>query len=232
MSEASGAQARRWLAVAVLALGAAWLVSPTVVPIYDGLSFPQDPYRYVGASPPPEAAHATLTLTGGVNRGGAVLNTPERGPQVQLYVPPGALRAASPTVEVTVTPVEMAGSTTADQPVSNVYRFAGGASTALASGRAPIQVTLRAAEHKSPPVMYYRSGPTDRWERLPTRGLGHASFNATAPGFGDYVLVRGAAAAAAGERVVLGIVGLLGVSIVASLLTALRRRKAAEARGR
>jgi hypothetical protein len=215
-----------WLAVLGL-LGLGWLISPDVVPIYDGLSYPQDPYRYVAAAPAPTAAQATVQLRDGTNPGGVVLNSVERGPQVQLYLPAGVLQAepTSTSASLAVTPVELTGSATPDQPASNVYRFSAGAGVSLVADRAPIQVTLRAAVHRSPPVMYYRTGPTDRWQRLRTRGLGHASFNATAPGFGDYVLVRGTGGGGAGDARVFVVVGmLLVVSLVASALLVLRRR--------
>ncbi|MDX6273394.1 MAG: hypothetical protein QOJ92_604 [Frankiales bacterium] len=220
------AQRARWPLVLCL-LGLGWLLSPDVVPIYDGLTFPQDPYRYVGATPTPTTARATVSLRAGTNPGGVILNSAERGPQVQLYVAANALRAgaSSSAVDLSVTPEAMTGSTTPDAPASNVYRFAAPPAVTLTDNHAPIQVTLRAAVHKSPPVMYYRSGPTDRWQRLATRGLGHASFNATAPGFGDYVLVRGTGSGAASDARVFVVVGmLLVVSLVSSALLVLRRR--------
>jgi hypothetical protein len=226
---------RRWLVVAAL-LGGGWLASSGGVPLYDGVHFPQDPYRYTTpkpGEPAAKAAKATVPLVEGRNVGGVVLNTGETGPQVQLYLPPQSLlaRGGGVTVaEVTVTPVELDGSTTPDAPASNVYRVASSNGVTLAVPRTPVQVTLRAAVHKTVPDMYYRSGPTDRWQRLRTRGLGHDSFNATVPDFGDFVLVRGAGGGGVGDKRIVVVVGLLLVTslLTSALLVARRRREAAE----
>jgi hypothetical protein len=225
---------RRWLVVAAL-LGGGWLASSGGVPLYDGVHFPQDPYRYTTpkpGEPAAKAAKATVPLVGGRNVGGVVLNTGETGPQVQLYVPPQSLRAAAGVrvAEVTVTPVELDGSTTPDAPASNVYRITSSNGVTLAVPRTEVQVTLRAAVHKTAPDMYYRSGPTDRWQRLRTRGLGHDSFNATVPDFGDFVLVRGAGGGSVGDKRIVVVVGLLLVTslLTSALLVARRRREAAE----
>src|SRR5690242_5666775 len=101
---------RRWFVVAGL-LTVGWLASSGGVPLYDGVHFPQDPYRYTTpkpGEPAAKAAKASVPLVDGRNVGGVVLNTGETGPQVQLYLPPQSLRGAGVrAAEVTVTPVEL-----------------------------------------------------------------------------------------------------------------------------
>lgn len=104
------------LVVAGLLLVPAYLVSPpSAPPLYDGLGFPDEPYRYV--SPPPDAgstAPPTAARTEGkVYRDGSSppLNaaTGETGPQAAIAVPQGALDvpADSTRVVATVEPVPL-----------------------------------------------------------------------------------------------------------------------------
>ena len=76
----------------------AWLVAPAVVPIYDGIRNPDEPYRYV--QPPngkttkaPTAAKATVSVNAAGLSGAAYSNSFENGPQIVLYIPAGSLQA-------------------------------------------------------------------------------------------------------------------------------------------
>jgi len=108
------------LVAAAAALGAAWLVAPAAVPLYDGIGFPDEPYRYVD---PPAGYRKTPPATralGSVPAGGATSRTPgggstgaaaersvstrdigiksgEYGPQVEMYVAKGSLTGPAGT---------------------------------------------------------------------------------------------------------------------------------------
>ena len=51
--------AARWLVAALVALLAAWVLAPAALPIYDGLSNPDEPYRWVQ---PPAGAKLVARL--------------------------------------------------------------------------------------------------------------------------------------------------------------------------
>lgn len=228
--------------LALLAVG--WSLSGVAVPLYDGLSFPQDAYRYAPArtgAPAATAAVAQLSVDQGINASGSVVNSAERGPQIQLYVPRGALRASAP-IDLRAQPGPVAGSFTPGEPVSNVYAISAtspGGEVLINAAADRIRVTLRAAVHKVAPVMHYRAEPTEAWRALATFPLGHGSFVADAPGFGDYVLVRvsGGVANAGSPGTTSGSGGgggavwlLVGVlllaSVLASVVVTTQRRRA------
>src|SRR5881409_3272013 len=103
-------QRYRWGAVAVL-LGLGALLSPAAVPLYDGVGFPDEPYRFVpprGDNPAATTATVSLRVSGGVNSGGLLANSAELGPQVSVYAPPRAFQApagSTAPIRLTATPV-------------------------------------------------------------------------------------------------------------------------------
>ena len=223
-------QRYRWgVIAALLTLGA--LVAPAAVPLYDGVGFPDEPYRWVpkrGDTPAATAATVRLKVKDGLNAGGLLANSKELGPQVSVYAPPQAFQLPSPSAsdDITLTAQPMPLSTPAPpgQAVSNVYELTltspAGPVTVRSNAQEP-GITLRAVDTKEPlPVMYFRASPDQRWQRLETRQVGRDIFNAAAPGPGDYVLSRAAAAArtdSGGNRglfVLVGLVVLLMVGVV------------------
>jgi len=84
------------LLLAALALVSVWRLSPGAPPLYDGLTRPADPYRYL--NPPPHYAHRSLvpygqTITVKVGPGasqGEYVATAERPPQIILSLDIGA----------------------------------------------------------------------------------------------------------------------------------------------
>lgn len=226
---------RRWLLATLAALLAAWTLAPAAVPIYDGLQNPDEPYRYVhapaGATPtkPPTIAKATITLRGGVTNA-AYANSAESGPQVSIYLPPGALEAPPGAADVTVTATPLAPSPPLPSDgtiVTNVYRL-----TATAGGR-PVQVRgtgdqaptiqMRAPTARQPgPVFEHRTA--GGWVQVHTLRVGNDVYQATAGTFGDWALVQlRQSSTGGGGGVNVGLLaGGIAVLAVAGLLLAIR----------
>ena len=194
-------QRRRWVAVAGL-LAAGALLSPTAVPLYDGVGFPDEPYRYV----PPRssddfvasAARVELRVVDGVNAGGLLANSNELGPQVSVYAPPKAFQVSgapkASEIRLRADPVVLSPPAPPGELESNVYALSLRSPVGPVTLRSEAQqpgITLRAISVKAPlPVMQYRAKAGDPWRALPTRRVGRDNFNATAPGVGEYVLTR------------------------------------------
>src|SRR4051794_2320927 len=92
----------RLLLVGVLA----WLVHGAGVPLYDGLGFPDEPYRYVqtppGAphGPPAAGAGNSAPIVDGTNAQLGV-QTIEQAPQIKLLLYPGAVTPPAGAARVT-----------------------------------------------------------------------------------------------------------------------------------
>lgn len=228
-------QRGRW-AVVVAVLAAGWLASPAAVPLYDGVGFPDEPYRFV---PPRDAGTAAATpaqvrlkVSGGVNTGGLLANSAEVGPQVTVYAPPQAFGVpdAKSTAEIVLRaqPVPMTAPTPRGQVDSNVYAVTLTSAAGPVSVRTEAQtpsITLRAVSAVLPlPTVQYRSGPGQPWRDLRSRQVGRDVVNAPAPGAGEYVLVRPVAAAAedGGGRGPLLLVLALAVLLVGGVLVGVR----------
>ncbi|MBK5306244.1 MAG: hypothetical protein JJD92_06100 [Frankiaceae bacterium] len=226
--------ASRWLVLAGL-LAVAWLVTPQPVPLYDGIGFPDEPYRFVPARstsiPAATVGEVELKVAGGSNTGGLIVNSKEAGPQISVYAPPHAFAAAGTAPIVLraepVPPTPPLPDGTLD---SNVYRLsltsAAGPVTIVTAAQPPA-ITMRAVTiAPTLPVIEYRATPTESWRELKTRRVGRDNFNASAPGVGEYVLVqrdvqaptpsssRGPLYAVIGATTVLMVLVLVGVRVL------------------
>lgn len=193
----------RWVVAAVAALLTAWLVAPAAVPIYDGLGNPDQPYRFVAPppgwkhTPPPTVAKAKLTTNAqGLSTGG-YSNSAEIGPQIVLYVPPGALKVSTggAPIQVQETPLAPSAPLPADGTIiSNVYRIT------ATSPAGPVQLVgrgdsgtpalqMRAPSAKQPsPVFEHRTATG--WVHSATLQVGQDIYQTEAPVFGDWALVQ------------------------------------------
>jgi hypothetical protein len=220
----------RWLGVAIV-LCTAWVVTPHPVPLYDGIGFPDQPYRFVPSrgGAPATAAAVQLKVAGGSNTGGLIANSAESGPQVSVYAPPHAFRAAgTATIALTARPVPPTAPLPAGRLDSNVYALtlssAAGPVT-LDPAAQPPAITMRSITvAPSLPVFQYRSSPSAPWKELRTRQVGRDVFNTTVPGAGEFVLMQGDATAkgssgggGSGLYVVLGAAVLLMGLVVAGV---------------
>jgi hypothetical protein len=220
-------QRRRWVVVVAL-LGLGWLASPGTVPLYDGVGFPDEPYRFVparGTGPAATSADVQLKVANGVNSGGLLANSAELGPQVSVYAPPQAFATAGAgPVRLRAEPVPPAPPLPPGELESNVYALTltvPAGDVRVRPEAQPPGITLRAVSVAEPlPVVQYRATPGDPWKALKTRRVGRDNFNATAPGQGEYVLTRVAAATptSSGNGGLLLVVGLAVVVMVGVLV--------------
>lgn len=226
----------RRLLVALLLVTAGALASPAVVPVYDGVGQPDEPYRYVGAADAPAPVSATVPVTEG---GSAPLRlaSPEKGPQVLVDLAAGAFRARGRSVTLTATPLAGEGSAAPQGTVDgNVYRISVSGGAVLKPQAAQGFVFLRAAVMTQPdPVVVHRLRPTDPWERVRTVRAGRDVLSTPFVALGDYAVVDlpGAvpledAAGLSATRFALLVGALLLLAAVTLLLL---RRHAAEPSG-
>ncbi len=218
---------------ALAALVTAWLVVPGAVPLYDGINFPDEPYRYVAPpagyqkTPAPDHASGSSTVTGDTNTSTVYVNTDESAPQVNVVIPGGLLAVAAGATSITV----RAGPLAPDRQPSkgkingNVYRITATATPSGTVAWAPppgdaasvSRVVLRATSAASPPpVFLYRSSPTLAWKVLATGRFGNDIYTTQFTGFGDYALAFGVVAAAPSSH--LGVYVLVAVPVVVVLL--------------
>lgn len=172
------------------------LLSPTVVPVYDGIGQPDEPYRYVerpeGAQVTAEATTATGTspVTGGLAQHGLNVATKEVAPQFSLFLPPRALRVpGAGSVTVTATPqATVADPPEGRRPDGNAYLVAFSVSgTELTPQAALATVAMRATTaDQPPPQIDYRPAVGAPWQALQTARAGTEIYAARFPGPGQF----------------------------------------------
>jgi hypothetical protein len=188
------------LLVALALLAIAWLANPSRSgpPLYDGVAFPDEPYRYVAAPPgapatgPPGAAAADVRIVNGKSQL-TFVGSNEQGPQVQFVVDEGEITAPPGATVVHLRAAPLAPS---DQPPDatiwgNVYRLTATSDTGPAQIHpAPLTTTaiiLRAPVGPTPqPVMEYTDGTG--WRQLQLTSIGNDIYSAVIAGVGDYAL--------------------------------------------
>ncbi len=185
---------------AVALLAVAWLAAPlsSTPPLYDGVAFPDEPYRYVTpppgapATPPPTDAVGDARIVDGKSQL-AVAGSNEQGPQVQFVVDDGEI-TAPPRAAVAHLRAEPVA-TTAQPPDAriwgNVYRLTAttdlGPAQIHAGSNSTTAIILRAPVGPTPqPVMEYSDGTT--WRRLPITRVGNDIYSAPLVATGDYAV--------------------------------------------
>jgi len=227
----------RWLAGALL-VGAGFLASPSALPVYDGLPSSDEPYRYVSPPPgatktaPPTSVASDTPVVHGTNAQGFSLQTAEVGPQLSVFVPQSALRAARGPIHVAIAPSAPTGAPPGQVANGNTYTItftaAGGPVTMDPLHAAIATLYLRSTDRSTPqPNMYYRAAAADAWQALQTTAGGFDVRVAAFKGPGEYQLFRAPQAAAEKKGrspvlavVIVGIVVLLGAVVLVIRLRA------------
>lgn len=218
---------------AVALLTGAWIVSPAVVPIYDGPGQPDQPYRYVVAppgdtkkTPAPTTATATMPIRNGVSTAGLAYSG-ETGPQVRVYVPPGALQAppGATSVQLTATPSAPKDPLPTDGTiVGNVYTITlsapGGDVRIIGKGddQTPT-IQMRAPTANQPgPVFEHFDG--EKWTQTETIRAGQDIYQTAAPELGVWALVqpRGGGSGFGGVQLVMLVFGIAILVIVGIII--------------
>lgn len=222
----------RRAAVAVALLAGAWIASPAVVPIYDGPGQPDQPYRYVVAppgdtkkTPDPTPATATMPIRNGVSTAGLAYSA-ESGPQVRVYIPPGALQAppGATSIRLTATPSAPQPPLPSDgEIVGNVYTITLTATggdvtvTAKSADQTPT-LQLRAPTARQPGPVFERFDGK-KWTQSETIRAGQDIYQTAASQLGVWALVQlkaGGSALGAAQlaMLVIGIAILVIVGII------------------
>jgi hypothetical protein len=187
-----------YIGVLVVLVGV--LVGRSGVPLYDGIGFPDEPYRYV--QPPhgyhqkyqPTDARSTVPTRKGTNPAEGLISSGESGPQVALYIPPDGLHVVDATASVAVRarPVPATAPPTDGTLNSNVYDVDFGSAPVTFDPKdpSPPNIALREAVFQTVlAVMEYRP-QGGAWRRLPTQQVGRDIYLGYLQGAGQYVLVQ------------------------------------------
>jgi hypothetical protein len=189
------------LLLALLALaGVAVARPPHAPPLYDGLGFPDEPYRWV--VPPPGAVRTQLLPTDAeVNvpvrsgaSGAAQALSGEQGPQVAVAVRDGALTVPDGATAVSLHAIPRAVPTTAPvrgEVVSNLYDISatvGDKAIPLAPGKT-VLINLRAESPTTRAVVICR-WTGSRWDEVSTQQVGRDIFAAQLQALGPVAVVR------------------------------------------
>lgn len=221
-------------AAAVLVLG--WLVSPSPVPLYDGVGMPDEPYRFAvppphyRSTPPVSEAVTEIALDDGRSCCELEARSAEQGPQVAVYVPRGGLSAAGPgTLRLRATalpPPSPPAPVAKGRFEGNLYRVdasgpAGAARLTPEGARATIQ--LRALNANTPsPTVWYRPPDGSSWRLLPTGKVGFDILESQFVGPGDYILVRKPGGSGSTLTVLAGILAVPAILVVVLVILRLR----------
>ena len=178
---------RKWLAATVLVtLG--WLASPGTVPVYDGIGT-DDPYRFVGKSPEPTSASASVTVSGGVSQG-VDIKTDETGPQLIVSLSSGSLQSSAARLTLAAAPLAPDGALPRGTFDSNAYRISA-TPAATVSPDASGFVFLRVDVMTKPrPVVVFRKGSGDAWREVSTSPYGRDNLATPFKALGDYAVAR------------------------------------------
>ena len=189
------------LLLAALSLAATVAVRPPhAPPLYDGLGFPDEPYRWIvppaGARRTPLAATEAVVripVSGGANVAGQALSG-EQGPQVAMAAGAGALAVPARISSITLRAVPRAVPAVPPdrgQVVSNLYDLSAtgaGKALRLAPGHT-LLVNMRADKATEQAVVICRW--TGRgWEQIPTARVGVDIYAAQLDSLGPIAVVR------------------------------------------
>lgn len=226
-------QKGRWVAGSATVVALFFLAARGGVPLYDGVGFPDQPYRYLqppaggfGTTPAPTSGHGSLPLINGVNDHEGLYGTSEQGPQIVVYIGSQSLQTPDPhsngTINVSIAPVPLETPPSDGIPDSNDYQVAFTSAAGPLSIRPHSEagaVTMRQATFDLPqPTYEYRPSAASPWRHLDTRQSGRDTFDAVLAGPGEYLLIRVGAVAGTTRKapssdtslyLALGLAGLL-----------------------
>jgi hypothetical protein len=172
-------------------------VAPRLAPpLYDGVAYPDEAYRFVvqpaGAKATKAATTATGTTTVTAGRAGALrAASAEQAPQVSLLIPTGRLQAPAGTSRITLraTPAQPIPAPSGHYLWSNVYDVAAtDPGVTMRDANPAATITLRAATAQRPyaTIERYVNGT---WTAVTTVPVGNDIYQATLPGLGRYAVV-------------------------------------------
>jgi|GEM_PF-1802989 len=214
--------------------------SSKIVPLYDGVGFPDEPYRYVktpagvqNANLPPSPAQTYVSLTNGTNQSDFTLATKEQGPQASIYV--YSLALSSQSAAQAIVKLEPKAPDTNKPKIGaiagNIYNLSaapdkGNVAFKSTAHESRGYVDLRLPQNAGVnAVMMYRSGTNQAWRNLGTTKVGNDIYEANIEGVGDYALVPAKVASANHDYKILALVIMGVLVIVLAVILALLRQQ-------
>jgi len=213
------------------------LIGGKAVPIYDGVGFPDEPYRYVKppASQKIKTAAPTIALAQispddiNNNINGVYVTSQESGPQIAINLSQNSLIFPSQTKTIEIKAVPLAPSIEpGDGTIAgNVYRLsitsdAGSVKLSASSSSNYKFVDLRLPQgFPSDPIVEFRT-IDGSWQRQETSQVGNDIYETQISDLGDYALVipKQVSSAVKNQRrnkeiwIVLAIIGVLAMSAI------------------
>jgi hypothetical protein len=180
------------------------------VPLYDGIGFPDEAYRYV--NPPTAATKTPLAPTGasskvdfskGTNQDYINLASQETAPQVSIQIPPSSISTSPPVtakIELDVAPLAPDKDTPPNGRVAgNIYKFMPHPDDHSQSFRYAKErvsyIALRLPQGFPAGAAIDWRPAGGNWQILDTIRVGNDIYQAAMPGSGDYALISNPAAA-------------------------------------
>lgn len=238
----------------ILVTGLAVIVASAVnhkaVPVYDGVGFPDEPYRYVvppasqkPAAPPPTQAIAQVTpgeINNNVN--GVYVTSQENGPQVAISLSQNSLEIPPKTKTITIEADPLAPTI---QPkdgkiAGNVYRLkitgdAGAINFALSTNNNYKYIDLRLPQgFPSGQVIEFRPF-NGSWARVQTSQVGTDIYETNLQATGDFAMVvpsmTSSQTVLKNHKKVLGLlITLVGILGMAAVIFVVRRNSRVKGR--
>ena len=190
---------RRWLYLSGLVLILAAFAGPRVVPLYDGVGFPDQPYQFMNGSNPPSPVEQTVPVRD-LDQYTTTLQSLESGPQVQVFFDAGSITLPGSATEVSLEakPEAPTSRPTSGTIPGNVYLLTVVSTPGppkITNSRAKVFMRLpQNTTSKTPVVMVHRAAG-GQWGQLATTKTGNDVYEAQFAGPGEYALAVNAAAA-------------------------------------
>lgn len=197
-------QQRTALIGAGLLVVAVSLLTSQRVPLYDGIGFPDEPYRYVVAPSvskrtklPVSSTQVAVAVQNGTNDNYAQITSNETGPQISIYLAGKVLQTdpGATTDTVTATPLAPdADKPAGGQVLGNIYRITASSDVGtvkfVGTSSNPSFVDLRLPQgYPAGAEVVYRPTPGSSWTNFITTQIGSDIYQAPLIGFGDYGLI-------------------------------------------
>lgn len=177
------------------------------VPLYDGVGFPDEPYRYADPAHMPKTkppGAPSITFLPSDAKTGVSLQSVEVGPQIVVYVSPSSISLSQGVTQATliVQPIKPTIQPTDGTIAGNVYRISGTARNGTFNIIPPVSnsynyINLRLPQGYRPyPAMEFRPLNGGAWKQINVTKIGNDIYESTGNNsFGDYALVKLNAAA-------------------------------------
>ena len=212
------------------------------VPLYDGVSLPDEPYRYAAKiagnnSKPPTGSLESTVIADGFNKDALYMSTEEQGPQVYISFARGSLITSSNAgvLLVQITPVAPdARKPITGQVAGNIYQInftkdsTGAKFTDNPKDSSYVVLRLpQAYANGGSASVIYRTSTAQDWQTLQSKRIGNDTYEAKVVGLGEYAIAADGSIKPRARNKLLLILPLtfLGMIIIAIVLINFRSRK-------